>query len=228
VHHAIVEHWLATYGYLAVFVLVGLESLGVPLPGETTLLAAAATAAQGKLHIWAVIGAAAAGAIAGDAVGYWIGRLGGLPLIRRYGRIVRLDDAKLERARQFYRRHGGKTVFFGRFIALMRVAAAMLAGVTHMPYGKFTLFNATGGICWATVVGLLGYAFGQSLPAVERVLGGTSRVLLALVVVAAAAIYFWRRARRPSEAVRRQRESPQPAREVGAELKSVRPRPPGP
>ncbi|HEU4647570.1 MAG TPA: DedA family protein [Gemmatimonadales bacterium] len=228
-HHAIIQHWLATYGYLAVFVMVGLESLGVPLPGETTLLAAAATAGEGKLHIWGVIGAAAAGAIAGDAVGYWIGRLGGLPLIRRYGRIIRLDDAKLERARQFYRRHGGKTVFFGRFIALMRVAAAMLAGVTHMPYGRFTLFNATGGICWATVVGLLGYAFGQKLPVLERALGGTSRLVLALAVLAGAAIWVRRRrARRSSEAARRQRESPQPAREAGAELEPVRPRPPGP
>ncbi|HEU4587141.1 MAG TPA: DedA family protein [Gemmatimonadales bacterium] len=223
--HAIIEHWLATYGYLAVFAMVGLESLGMPLPGETTLLAAAATAGDGKLNIWGVIGAAAAGAIAGDAVGYWIGRLGGLPLIRRYGRIVRLDDAKLERARQFYRRHGGMTVFFGRFIALMRVAAAMLAGVTHMPYGKFTLFNASGGICWATAVGLLGYAFGQRLPVLERALGGTSRLVLALAVVAGAAILAWRRARRSSEAARRERESPRPSGEVGTDLESIRPRP---
>lgn len=225
-HHIAVEHWLATYGYLAVFVMVGLESLGLPLPGETTLLAAAAIAAQGRMHIWAVIGAAAGGAIMGDALGYWIGRLGGLPLIRRYGRLIGLDDAKLERAKQFYRRHGGKTVFFGRFIALMRVAAAMLAGVTHMPYGRFTLFNATGGICWAAITGLVGYQFGQRLPAIERALGGTSRVLLVATIAAAALIYVWRRSQRKAGTGQARSAGPRPPHERGPEAKAVTPPPP--
>lgn len=226
-HHIAVEHWLATYGYLAVFVIVGLESLGLPLPGETTLVAAAATAAHGRMHIGAVIGAAAAGAIVGDALGYWIGRLGGLPLIRRYGRLIGLDDAKLERARQFYCRHGGKTVFFGRFMPLTRVAAAMLAGVTHMPYGRFTLFNATGGICWASITGLLGYQFGQRLPAIERALGGTSRVLLIAAIAAVALIYLWRRSQRKAGAGSPARsEGPRPSHEQGSEAKAVTPPPP--
>jgi undecaprenyl-diphosphatase len=180
-----IEHLLATYGYLALLGLVFLESLGVPLPGETALLTAAALSATGRLAFPGVLVAAAAGAIAGDACGYWIGRLGGLRLLQRYGRLVRLDDRKLEKGRRFFQRHGGKTVFLGRFVALLRTTAALLAGVSRMPYLRFTLFNAAGGICWTTLVGALGYAFGRNLPAVERWIaqaGAMAVLLLALVV----------------------------------------------
>ena len=105
-----IQHLLETYGYLAVLLLVGLESLGIPLPGETALLTASAYAATGHLSIVGVIAAAAIGAVLGDAGGYWIGRTGGLALVRRYGRLFRIDDAKLERAQNFFQRHGGKTV----------------------------------------------------------------------------------------------------------------------
>jgi len=112
----VIQHLLETYGYVAVLVLVGLESLGVPLPGETALLTASAYAAAGHLSIAGVIAAAAVGAVLGDAGAYWIGRTGGLALVRRYGRLLRVDDAKLERAQKFFQRHGGKTVFLGRFV----------------------------------------------------------------------------------------------------------------
>jgi membrane protein DedA with SNARE-associated domain/membrane-associated phospholipid phosphatase len=181
----VIQHLLETYGYLAVLLLVGLESLGIPLPGETALLTASAYAAAGHLSIVGVIAAAAAGAVLGDAGAYWIGRTGGLALVRRYGRLLRVDDAKLERAQEFFRRHGGKTVFFGRFVSLLRMLAALLAGVTRMPYGRFTVYNATGGICWALLFGGLGYAFGRQLPQLAHAVGqaGALLVLLAALLV---------------------------------------------
>src|SRR5882724_5473733 len=166
-----IRHLLESYGYLALFLLVALEGLGVPLPGEAALLTAAAYAATGHLSIVGVIMAAAAGAIAGGVGGYWIGRTGGLALVQRYGRVWRLDEAKLDRASDFFRRHGGKAVFFGRFVALLRMWAALLAGVARMRYGRFALYTVAGGVCWAAVVGALGYAFGRNLPQLERTLG---------------------------------------------------------
>ena len=180
-----IRHLLETYGYLAVLLLVGLESLGIPLPGETALLTASAYAATGHLAIAGVIGAAAFGAILGDAAAYWIGRTGGLAVLRRYGRLLRVNDAKLGRARQFYGRHGGKTVFLGRFVSLLRMLAALLAGVARMPYGRFTVYNMAGGICWASLFGSLGYAFGRHLPQLEHALAqvGALVALLAALLV---------------------------------------------
>jgi membrane protein DedA with SNARE-associated domain/membrane-associated phospholipid phosphatase len=179
------QHLLETYGYLAVLVLVGLESLGLPLPGETALLTASAYAAAGHLSIVAVVAAAAIGALLGDAGAYWIGRTGGIALLRRYGRLLRVDDGRLERAERFYQRHGGKTVFFGRFVSLLRSVAALLAGVARMPYGRFTLYNVAGGICWATLVGALGYAFGRQLPLLRHTLGQVGALLGLLIALLA-------------------------------------------
>jgi membrane protein DedA with SNARE-associated domain/membrane-associated phospholipid phosphatase len=188
-----IEDLLATYGYVALFGLVFLESLGVPLPGETALLTAAALSATGRLAFPGVLLAAAAGAIAGDACGYWIGRIGGLRLLQRYGRLIRLDDRELEKGRRFFQRHGGKTVFLGRFVALLRTTAALLAGVNRMPYLRFTLFNAAGGICWTILVSTLGYGFGHNLPAVERWVGqaGAMAVLLVALLVALPFVGGW-------------------------------------
>src|SRR2546428_12522288 len=132
---------VASSGYVVLFVLVALESLGIPLPGETALLSAAALAALGHLSIWAVVGTATAAAVIGDNAGYWIGRRWGIALLRRYGRVLHVDESHLERARGFFDRHGAKAVFFGRFIALLRTWAAVLAGVGRMPYGTFMLYN---------------------------------------------------------------------------------------
>lgn len=176
---------ISTYGYVIVFTIVMLESLGLPLPGETTLLTAAAFAATGRLLLAGVIIAAAAGAIVGDAAGYWIGRTGGLALINRYGRWLHVDASKLARAQQFFEHHGAKTVFLGRFVALLRMLAAVLAGVARMPYARFTFFNVLGGICWAGLFGTLGYVFGRNLPALERAVGRAGwlvALLIALVV----------------------------------------------
>lgn len=179
----VIHHLLETYGYFAVLLLVGLESLGLPVPGETALLTASAYAAAGHLSIAGVIAAAAVGAALGDAAAYWIGRTGGLALVRRYGRLFRINDAKLERAQQFFKEHGGKTVFFGRFVSLLRMLAALLAGVTKMSYARFSFFNVTGGICWAVLVGSLGYAFGRNLPQLEHAVGRAGALVVLLLAL---------------------------------------------
>jgi undecaprenyl-diphosphatase len=190
---------LATsYGYVGLFFLVGLESLGIPLPGETALVTAAAWAALGHLSIFGVVATAAAAAILGDNGGYWIGRAGGIALVRRYGRFLHLNESQLERAHRLFERHGAKTVFFGRFIALLRTWAAVLAGVARMPYPHFMLYNALGAVCWSALFGALGFAFGRQLPLLEHYIGQASlagALLLALVVGLVLAARWWERNR---------------------------------
>src|SRR2546428_7963475 len=141
---------LAHYGYLAVVVLIALESMGIPLPGETMLITAAIYAGSThRLNIGLVILAAAAGAILGDNVGYFIGREGGFRLLRRYGHRLRITEARLRLGEYLFRRYGGRVVFFGRFVAILRALAALLAGVNHMPWPRFLTFNAAGGFCCA-------------------------------------------------------------------------------
>ena len=147
------QHVVATYGYLAVFVIVALESAGIPMPGETVLVTAAIFAASGTLKIYWVIGAAAAGAIIGDNCGYWIGRELGFPLIYRFGHYIRLDEKRLKVGQYLFLKHGGKIIFFGRFVAVLRAFAAFLAGVNRYNWEEFFLYNAAGGIVWASIFG---------------------------------------------------------------------------
>ena len=184
---------VASYGYVVLFLLVGLESFGIPLPGETALVTAAAWAARGHLSIVVVIASAVAAAILGDNTGYWIGRRGGSALVRRYGRVLHLSESQLTRAHSFFERHGPKTVFLGRFIALLRTWAALLAGAAHMRYGTFMLYNALGAVCWAGIVGMLGYVFGRNLPQLEHYVGQASLagVLLVALVVGLALGWRW-------------------------------------
>jgi membrane protein DedA with SNARE-associated domain len=196
------ESLLGAYGYVGIGLIVALESMGLPLPGETVLLAAAAYAgAGGSLNIAGVVGSASAGAILGDTIGYWLGRLGGFPLLERYGRYIWLSRPKLARAQAYFERHGGKTVFLGRFVTFLRIFAALLAGVGKMPYGRFLVYNVLGGVCWAVVMGGLGYTLGRNLPLLERSvrwlgLGGAG-VLILLV----ASLLYLRRYRNKVTAV---------------------------
>jgi membrane protein DedA with SNARE-associated domain len=173
---------LAHYGYLAVVVLIALESMGIPLPGETMLITAAIYAGSThRLNIGLVILAAVAGAILGDNLGYWIGREGGFRLLRRYGHRLRITEARLRLGQHLFRRYGGRVVFFGRFVAILRALAALLAGVNHMPWPRFLAFNAAGGFCWAIVYGIGGYAFGREL---DRVTGPFRWALVVMAVAA--------------------------------------------
>ncbi len=153
---------LGTYGYIAIFAVVGMESAGVPMPGETILVAAAILAGQGKLNLGGVIAAAAAGAILGDNCGYWVGREFGFPIAYRYGRYVNLDERRLKLGQYLFLKQGGKIVFFGRFVAVLRAFAAFLAGVNHFNWERFFLFNAAGGIVWASIFGSGGYVLGRA------------------------------------------------------------------
>jgi membrane protein DedA with SNARE-associated domain len=158
---SVIDDLLSNYGYLAVFALIGIESLGIPAPGETMLVTAAVYAgATGNLLIEGVIVAAIAGAIVGDNIGFAIGRKGGYRLLLRHGPKLRIKERHLKVARYVFERHGGKVVFFGRFIAILRTYAAFLAGVGQMDWRRFLAWNAAGGIVWATIFGLLGF-YGQ-------------------------------------------------------------------
>src|SRR6266699_7320122 len=193
---AVVSGLVASYGYVVLFFLVGLESLGLPLPGETALVTAAAFAALGHLSIYGVVATAVAAAVIGDNGGYWIGRTGGIALVRRYGRFLHLHEAHLERARDFFGRHGPPTVFIGRFIALLRTWTAVLAGAARMPYGRFMLYNALGAVCWAGVVSALGYLFGRHLPRLEHYMGQASLAGALLVALIVGLAFGWRWLRR--------------------------------
>ncbi|HUY78235.1 MAG TPA: DedA family protein, partial [Ktedonobacterales bacterium] len=182
----IVLSLITTYGYIVVFLIVLAESAGIPLPGETSLLVGGALAATGSLWLPGVILAAALGAILGDTAGYWIGRTYGLELIRRHGRLFRFDEKKLARAEAFFARHGEKTIFFGRFVPIGRIFSAVLAGVSRMHYRRFLLWNAAGGVVWATVVGSLGYIFGRQLPLIETLVRQFGVVLLVGLILALA------------------------------------------
>jgi undecaprenyl-diphosphatase len=190
--HGAITTLLESYGYVVLFVLVGLESLGIPLPGETTLVTAAAFAATGHLSIKAVLVTAAAAAIVGDNGGYWIGRKGGLAIVRRYGRLLHVDQSQIRRAHNFFERHGAKTVFIGRFIAILRTWAAALAGVGGMSYSTFMIYNAAGGIIWTLLFGMLGYLFGRNLPRLEHYIGQASVALVLLVALLVALGLGWR------------------------------------
>lgn len=177
------DHLLATYGYAAVTVLLMLESLGIPLPGEGLMIAAAVfAAATHQLNIGLLILAAAAGAIAGDQIGYAIGRWVGFRVLRRWGRRIGISDARLELGRYLFRRYGGRIVFLGRFVAFMRTFVALLAGANRMPWHSFLLWNGLGGVCWTALYGIGAYALGEAARKVSGPLG------IALGIAGAAAL----------------------------------------
>jgi membrane protein DedA with SNARE-associated domain len=158
-----VTHFFTHHGLPLLGVVVALESFGIPLPGETALIAFGVLASQGHYSIVWVIVVAAAGAIVGDNLGYWlIGRLGGRALFRRWGWLNRYADRVLPRAEAVMARHGGKTVFFGRFVSILRYTVAWIAGLSRMEWWRFLFWNAAGGIAWATAVALIAYYAGRA------------------------------------------------------------------
>ena len=173
-----------THGLPLLFVVIMLESFGLPLPGETALIAFGVLAAEGHYSIVVVIVLAAAAAIIGDNLGYWlIGRLGGRALFRRWGWLQRYADRVLPRAERIMERHGGKTVFFGRFVAVLRFTAAWVAGLAQMPWWRFLFWNATGGIVWASAVGLAAFYGGKAVADAIQRYGLYAALGLAVLVV---------------------------------------------
>jgi membrane-associated protein len=196
------RHVLATLvnvshvGLPLLFALIAVESMGVPLPGETALFAASILASDGKFSIVAVIAIAATAAIIGDNVGYLIGRKAGRRLLEAPGPFERHRRGVIAYGQPFFDRHGPKAVFLGRFVAGLRITAAWLAGVNHMPWKSFLFWNATGGIVWATTIGVLAYAFGH---AAERAIetAGLVGLIGAVALGIGVWIYVRRRTHRP-------------------------------
>jgi membrane protein DedA with SNARE-associated domain len=177
---------IQVYGPWIISVVVALESAGVPLPGETILVAAALlAAATNQIDIAVIVAAAAAGAIIGDGIGYMVGRRFGMPLLRKYGRYIRLDENRLLIGRYLFFRYGNSVVFFGRFIAVLRMFAALLAGANSMPAGRFFFFNVTGGICWACLFGFGAHAVGTEIYKISETM---SLVSLGLFIAAGSAL----------------------------------------
>jgi len=199
------------YGPWIVFGTVACESAGVPLPGETILVAAALlSATTGQINIIVVVLAAAAGAIVGDGMGYMVGRWLGLLFLCRYGRYIRLDEDRLLIGRYLFFQYGNAVVFFGRFIAVLRVFAALLAGANSMPAGRFFFFNMTGGICWACLFGFGAYAVGAEI---YKISGMLSVVSLGLFIAAGYALSIF--IRRNEVTLRRRAEATLPDHSCG-------------
>jgi membrane protein DedA with SNARE-associated domain len=189
----ILQSALQTLGYPAVVLFVMIDSAGIPFPGETMLILAAFYAAVDQhLQIPFVIGCAALGAIVGDNIGFYIGRTGGRAFIERYGHYIFLKPEHLERAQKFFEKHGDKTVFFGRFVAILRAWAAFMAGVNQMRWRTFLVYNAAGAILWATIFGLLGFYAGRffhdNFSQVEALTRNISWILGGIIVLAAITI----------------------------------------
>jgi membrane protein DedA with SNARE-associated domain len=163
-------HFITQHGLPILFAVVMIESFGIPLPGETALIAFGVLAAEGHYSIASVIAITAAAAIVGDNLGYWlIGRLGGRALFRRWRWLNQYSDRVLPRAEALMERHGGKTVFFGRFVSILRYTVAWVAGLSRMHWWRFLFWNAAGGIAWATAVGLTAYYAGRAVAdAIQR------------------------------------------------------------
>lgn len=188
-HDLPIADLIASYGYLAIFAIITLESAGVPMPGETALISAAVYAGStGQLNIGLIVLAAAAAAILGDNLGYWAGRRWGMPLLLRYGHLIALDHGRLKLGQYLFREHGGKIVFFGRFTAMLRAYAAVLAGVNRLDARRFMLFNGLGGVIWASVMGVGAYLCGRSI---EKIAGPVGLALLALVIFGGLALWLF-------------------------------------
>jgi len=187
----------ARYGYAVVFFGVFLENTGLPVPGETALLAGAAMANFGRLSLPWVIVTAVGGAVLGDNLGFFIGRRYGRGLVERFGSRLGLTRARLEQFDRFFDRHGGRTVFIARFITGLRVFGAVLAGASGLPWPSFIFYNAAGAIAWSTAIAIAGYSLAYSWETLERWIGRSG--LVGLAVVAAIVVVSVVRARRKND-----------------------------
>jgi membrane protein DedA with SNARE-associated domain len=177
------------HGLPLLFAAVLVESFGIPVPGETALIAFGVLASQGHYPIVIVVAVAAAAAIIGDNLGFWlIGRRGGRALIARYPWVERRTRHVLPRAEALLDRYGGRAVFFGRFVSVLRETIAWVAGLAGMSWPRFLFWNAFGGIVWATGVGLLSYFGGKALADTLSTYGlyaAASLVVVVALIVAA-------------------------------------------
>jgi membrane protein DedA with SNARE-associated domain len=182
------NHLVDTYGYWAVALFVAAESLGIPVPGETVLIVAGTYAGHSRsLSPWIIFVVAAASAVAGDNIGYALGKFGGYRLVRRYGAKFRVDESKLRISRYLFDTYGTKVVFFGRFVSILRTYAAFLAGASRMNWPRFSIANATGGILWAAIFTYVSYVAGDTLRRASGIIswavGGVAAAIVVVTVI---------------------------------------------
>jgi membrane protein DedA with SNARE-associated domain len=189
--HGSFAHLVGRYGYAVVFLLVGAEGVGAPLPGETALLTAAALAARGHLSIVGVVISAAVGVAIGGSGGYWVGRTAGHAVVTRFGNWIGITPDRLEHTRQFFTRYGARAVVVGRFLPIVRILTGIVAGVMEMPFPRFAVYNTIAGVVWSVAFGATGYLFGHNLPQLEDRLGRVGLVAAGVVVVGGGAVLFW-------------------------------------
>jgi membrane protein DedA with SNARE-associated domain len=182
-----IQEWAHQYGYGLVFFGIMLENAGIPLPGETITLVGGFLAGSGELNYSLVLTSAVGGAILGDSFGYWLGRWGGMGALEKIGKLFRLPLEELEEAREKFRGSAERAVFFGRFIAVLRIFAGPMAGISGMPYGRFLLFNALGALLWGTIMVTVAYFAGRFIPLATLV---TLVVRIGLVGLGLVALWF--------------------------------------
>jgi membrane protein DedA with SNARE-associated domain len=173
------------YGYLAVFLGIALESLGIPIPGETITIVGGFLAGSGELDYWLVLGTASIGAVLGSSIGYWIGKLGGWALLERAGRLFRISEAQLIEVKREFGENAGRAVFFGRFVAFLRILASPMAGIVGMPFPQFMLFNLAGATVWASVMVTLSFFLGRIVPLEQLISWVAKFAIIALILVVA-------------------------------------------
>lgn len=188
----VVSQWVAHYGYVLVAVFLFIEALGIPIPGETALVTAAALAGRGTLSIVGVVIASFIGTVGGGHAAYWIGARGGRHFLIKHGRWVGLTEARLDKTHRFFESHGAKTILLGRFVAVVRSFIGILAGLSNMPMRTFAPYNAAGGALWVATFSALGYVFGRNLPRLVHYIGRVSLVLALLIAVVASVVFLSR------------------------------------
>jgi membrane protein DedA with SNARE-associated domain len=188
------------YGYIVIFLGILLENAGIPLPGETITIVGGFLAGQGDLDYWLVLGVAILGATLGDSVGYWLGLWGGWPILVRLAKLFRIPEAHLFTAKERFAQNAGRAVFLGRFIALLRIFAGPLAGISRMPYWQFLLCNVAGAVTWASLTISLAFFAGQLIP-LEQIISWSSQIGAGLVGVIALGWLVMYLAKRSAERV---------------------------
>jgi membrane protein DedA with SNARE-associated domain len=185
------------YGYWAVFLGIALESIGIPLPGETITIVGGFLGGSGELNYWLVLASAIAGTVLGGICGYAIGKLGGWALLLRVGGFFRVSEEQLTEVKQQFSENAGRAVFFGRFVAFLRIFASPMAGIAEMPFPQFMLYNFAGGTVWASVMVTLSFFFGRIVP-LEQLLAWIAKlgIVALLIVVAVFFIPKWLESRK--------------------------------
>ena len=183
---------LARYGYIFIALFMFIESIGIPIPGESALITAGAIAGSGALSAVGVFFAALTGNVLGGMAGYWMGVRSGHAIIARFGRVLRINDERMAKAHVFFEKHGASALIVGRYIAVVRSFLGMLAGVSEMPRKKFLVYNLLGGIIWSLTFTVVGFFFGKNLPALKRELGRVGIVLGIVVAVVILFVVGWR------------------------------------